>query len=284
MPYIFRSWVVRTTARGGTAVNKTQLLDRCARSGEERMLLARTLDRLEQAQNRSVPAHTPFLSPAEQACVADLLNVCGHPRHFFFGGFQGAERQLCVFLPDWQEQEDWMADPDGPVSALRATFPKDADPSHRDILGALMGLGITREKLGDILTGEGSCEVLCLKDAAPILLTQWESVGRWKVKLQQVPLSELDVKPPQVRTIRDTVATLRLDAVLSSGFSTSRSKAADLISAGRVMVNHRECTKPDRAVTQGDVLTCRGLGKCVVKDVLGQSRKGRIMLVLERYI
>ena len=265
-------------------MTKTELLNKCARSGEERMLLARVLDKLELAQNRSVPAHTPFLSPAEQACVSDLLNAAGHPRHFFFGGFEGAERQICIFLPDWQEQEDWLAAPEGTLTALHATFPKDADPSHRDVLGALMGLGITREKLGDILFSPGGCDVLCLADAAPILLSQWDSVGRWKIKLQQSSLSQLEVKPPEVRTIRDTVATLRLDAVLASGFSTSRGKAADLISAGRVMVNHRECLKADKPVTQGDVLTCRGLGKCVVKEVPGQSRKGRIMLVLERYI
>lgn len=265
-------------------MTKTELLNKCARNGEDRLLLARTLDKLELAQNRSIPAHTPVLSPAEQACVTDLLNACGLPRHFFFGGFEGAERQICVFLPDWQEREDFLSDPDLPVTALRATFPKDANPSHRDVLGSLMGLGITREKLGDILFGEGFCDVLCLTDAAPILLSQWESVGRWKIKLQEIPLSALEVKPPEVRTIRDTVATLRLDAVLASGFSTSRGKAADLISAGRVMVNHRECTKADKPVAEGDVLTCRGLGKCVVKEVLGQSRKGRIMLVLERYI
>lgn len=265
-------------------MTKTELLNKCAHSGEERILLARVLDRLEQAENRSVPAHTPFLSPAEQACVTDLLNAAGHPRHFFFGGFEGAERQLCVFLPDWQEQEDWLAAPEDALTVLRAVFPRDADPSHRDVLGSLMGLGITREKLGDILFGNGFCDVLCLADAAPILLSQWEGVGRWKIKLQQVSLSDLEIKPPEVRTVRDTVATLRLDAVLASGFSTSRGKAADLIAAGRVMVNHRECTKADKAVAQGDVLTCRGLGKCVIKEVPGQSRKGRIMLVLERYI
>ena len=265
-------------------MTKTELLNKCARSGEERMLLARTLDKLELAENRSVPAHTPFLSPAEQACVTDLLNAWGHPRHFFFGGFEGAERRLCVFLPDWQEREDFLSDPELPVTALRAALPKDAAPSHRDVLGSLMGLGITREKLGDILFGDGFCDVLCLADALPILRSQWESVGRRKIKLQEIPLSALEVMPPEVRTIRDTVATLRLDAVLASGFSTSRGKAADLISAGRVMVNHRDCTKTDKSVTEGDVLTCRGLGKCVVREILGQSRKGRVMLVLERYI
>ena len=270
--------------RRGDGLTKTELLNRCARDSDQRVLLARALDKLELAQSRGVPAHTPFLSPAEQACVTDLLNASGHPRHFFFGGYEGAERRICVFLPDWQEQEDWLADPEGPVSALRCTFPKDADPSHRDILGSLMGLGITREKLGDILLWDGGCDVLTAADAAPILLSQWDSAGRCKVTLQTIPLAQLSVKPPEVRTIRDTVATLRLDAVLASGFSTSRGKASDLINAGRVMVNHRECTKPDRTVAQGDVLTCRGLGKCVIKEVPGQSRKGRIMLVLERYI
>ena len=265
-------------------MNKTELLNKCARSGEERVLLARALDKLELAQNRSVPACTPFLSPGEQASVTDLLNAWGRPRHLFFGGYEGAERAVCAFLPDWQEESDFLADPEGPVAALEAAFPADAELSHRDILGALMGLGITREKLGDILLDHGRCQVLVLRDALPILLSQWESAGRWKMKLREIPLEQLEAKPPQVKTIRDTVAALRLDAVLAAGFSTSRSKAADLVSAGRVSVNHRECAKADRTVGEGDVLSCRGLGKCVVKEVLGQSKKGRFMLVLERYI
>ena len=248
-------------------MNKTELLDRCARSGEERVLLSRVLDKLELSQNRGIPAHTPFLSPGERASVSDLLSAWGHPRHVFFGGYPDAERTVCLFLPDWQEEEDAMADPEGPVAALEAVFPNGAELSHRDIL-----------------VDGNRCQVLALREALPILLSQWESAGRWKAKLREISLSELTPKPPQVKTIRDTVAALRLDAVLASGFSTSRSKAAHLVSAGRVSVNHRECIKSDRTVEQGDVLSCRGLGKCVVKEVLGQSKKGRIMLVLERYI
>lgn len=149
-------------------MNKTELLNKCARSGEERVLLARALDKLELAQNRSVPACTPFLSPGEQASVTDLLNAWGRPRHLFFGGYEGAERAVCAFLPDWQEESDFLADPEGPVAALEAAFPADAELSHRDILGALMGLGITREKLGDILLDHGRCQVLVLQDALPI--------------------------------------------------------------------------------------------------------------------
>ena len=264
-------------------MNKTQLLDRCARDSEERVLLARVLDKLELAQHRGVPTHTPFLSPGEGAGVSALLAAWGHPRHVFFGGYEGAERTVCLFLPDWQEPEDAVGDPEGPLAALEAQFPPGAELSHRDILGALMGLGLTREKLGDIILDGTRCQVVALREVLPILLSQWEGAGRWRAKLRPLPLAELSPKPPQVRTIRDTVAALRLDAVLASGFSTSRSKASALVRAGRVSVNHRECVKADQAVVAGDVLTCRGLGKCVVRDVLGQSKKGRIMLVLERY-
>jgi len=265
-------------------MNKTELLDRCARDSEERVVLSRVLDKLELAGNRGIPAHTDFLSPAQQAGVEDMLGALGRPRHLFFGGYEGAERKICIFLPDWQEEDDLTDDPEGPVAALRADYPRQARLTHRDILGSLMGLGLSREKLGDILPGEGGCQVLVLRQTLPILLSQWESAGRWSVKTRQLPLTELTVAIPQVKTIRDTVAALRLDAVLSVGFSTSRTKAGELISSGKVSLNHRECLKPDRAVAQGDVLTCRGLGKCVVKEIPGQSKKGRIMLVMERYI
>lgn len=266
-------------------MTKKELLDRCARSGEERVLLARALDKLELAQNRGVPSHTAFLSPGEGASVTDLLNAWGRPRHLFWGGYVGAERTICVFLPDWQEKEDFLADPDGPLTAVEGKFPKEAAVGHRDILGSLMGLGLTREKLGDILLPEENrCQVVVMRETASILLSQWESAGRWKVSLKEIPLAELEPKAAQVKTIRDTVATPRLDAVLASAFSLSRSKAAAYISASKVAINHRECLKGDKQVEEGDVLTCRGLGKCVVKQVPGQSKKGRTMLVLERYV
>ena len=87
-------------------MNKTELLTRLARDGEERMLLARTMDKLELAGRRNIPAHTAFLSPQERASVEMLINASGHPSHLFYGGFEGAERTICVFLPDWQAPED----------------------------------------------------------------------------------------------------------------------------------------------------------------------------------
>ena len=253
-------------------MNKTELLNRFSKDSEERVVLARVLDQMERAQRRSIPCATQFLSSAQRAAAEPLLAASGHPKCLFTGGYEGAERTICVFLPG----DD--------LSAVEAAFPPNAQLSHRDLLGGLMGIGLTREKVGDILVRKENAQVIVLREAAPILLSQFDQAGRYRLKLREIPLSQLAPVPVQVKVVHDTVAALRLDAVLASGFSIARGKAADLISAGRVSVNHRECVKGDKAVAEGDVLTCRGLGKCVLTAVGGQSRKGRVMIEIERYV
>lgn len=266
-------------------MNKTELLNKLARDNGERLLLARALDKLELARQRNIPACTGFLSPQERASVENLLNTCGHPRHLFFGGYEGAERTVCAFLPDWQEAEDWQGDGEScPVRALRCTWSGGQELTHRDFLGSILGLGLDREKVGDLLVGDGRCDVLALEEVADFLVFHMEQAGRVKLKCSLLPLDRLEPPAVETRTIRDTVSSLRLDAVAASGFSLSRGKAADLIASGRVQLNHRECVKPDHAVAQGDVLSCRGLGKCVLTEVGGPSKKGRILIVLERYV
>lgn len=265
-------------------MNKTELLNKTARDADERLLLARAMDKMDLAHQRSIPSCTGFLSPQERASVEALMNASGHPRHLFFGGYEGAERAVCAFLPDWQEEDDWRSGEDCPVCALRASFPEDASLSHRDFLGSILGLGLDREKVGDLLVGDGRCDVLALEEVADFLVFHMEQAGRVKLKCSLLPLDRLEPPAVETRTIRDTVSSLRLDAVAASGFSLSRGKAADLIASGRVQLNHRECVKPDHAVAQGDVLSCRGLGKCVLTEVGGPSKKGRILIVLERYV
>ena len=259
-------------------MDKTSLLARAA-SGEERMLFARVLDKYEQMERRSIPTATAFLSPAEQAAVQGLLNAARiRAGYVWNGGYEGAERKLLQFLPDWCE------DGEGAVAAVRARCRGEASPTHRDYLGSLMGLGITREKLGDLLVSPGQCDVITAADMAEVLVGQWDRAGRTRLEVSPLPLSELLVPERQVKTLRDTVMSLRLDAVLAGGFSLSRTRAAELIRSGRVQVNHQDCLKADRTVAQGDVLTVRGLGRCVLREVGGLSKKGRTAVTLERYL
>ena len=259
-------------------MDRRQLLDRAAQSGEERVLLAHILDKCEQSRQRNIPAATDFLSPAEQRAAQELLHAAAiHEGYAFRGGYERAERKMLFFLPDWQEE----ADESESMTALRCTYRKEDTLTHRDFLGSLMAQGITREKLGDILVSEGSCDLIVSRDIAPYLLQNVTSAGRVKLSVSEIELSGLNVPALKVKEIRDTVSTLRLDA---SGFSMSRGKAQELISSGRVQLNHRETLKADAPVAQGDVVSARGLGKFEVAEVGGLSKKGRTALLLRRYL
>jgi|GEM_PF-173055 len=202
-------------------MDRRQLLDRAARNGDERVLLAHILDKCEQSRNRNIPSATDFLSPAEQRSAQDLLHAAAiHDGCAFCGGFERAERRMLLFLPDWQEE----ADESEYMTALRCTYRKEDTLTHRDFLGSLMAQGVTREKLGDILVSEGSCDLIVSRDIAPYLLQNVTSAGRVKLSVSEIELSDLSVPELKVKEIRDTVSTLRLDAVAGRGASGQRGR------------------------------------------------------------
>ena len=262
-------------------MDKKFLLDRAAKDAEERILLARVLDKYEQSSTRNIPAHTDFLSPAEQRAARDLLHAAAvHDGFVFLGGYERAERKILCFLSSWQEEAD---DADY-MTALRCAFHGDGTLTHRDLLGSLMGLQITRGKIGDILVGDTSADLIVSRDIADYLLQNLTSAGRVKLSVVPIELSELAVPELNVKVIRDTVSTLRLDAVAGAGFSMSRARAQELIASGRVQLNHRETLKSDASVAQGDIVSARGLGKFEIAEVGGLSKKGRTGITLHRYL
>ncbi len=265
-------------------MEKSKLLDRIGAMGDDRMLLAKLLDRAEQAQSRNIPAATDFLRPQQQMMALDLLRLAGIPEtgYVCLGGYEGAERKLILFLPDWLESED--AADQSPIRCLRATFRAEEKLTHRDFLGSLMGMGIVREKLGDILVGPDSADLLVLESVLDFLRQSWDSAGRAKLTVTEIPPEHLHIPTAQCQEVRDTVSSLRLDAVASTGFRMARGKAADLISSGRVQVNWRECTKPDKLLAAGDTVSARGFGKFELTEVGGTTRKGRTSIVLKRYV
>ena len=242
-------------------MDKSKLLDQCGALGEDRTLLARVLDRAKQASERNIPAATDFLSPAQQA--------------------QAAERAVLLFLPDWMDPSD--AGAYSPIRCLRAAFREGENLTHRDFLGSLMGMGIVREKIGDILVGPDSADVLVLDTVAEFLAQSWESAGRVKLRVAEIDPGCVHIPEIRREERRDTVSSLRLDAVCSTGFRMARGKAAALIESGRVQLNWRECTKPDRTVSEGDTVSARGFGKFELTEVGALTKKGRIPITVQCY-
>ena len=261
-------------------MDKSTIIAKTAQEPEDRLLLAKVLDKYEQSQRKNIPAATLFLSPREQQLVQALLNAAGvRSGYVLDGGYEEAERKIAVFLPDWAE------DAEGELVFLRALFHgADSALTHRDILGSLMGLGVERDRLGDILVSPHSADIIAAPSLRDFFLREWTEAGRVTLTVAEIAREELLLPQVQVKVLRDTVSSLRLDAVAAAAFSISRGKAAELIAAGRVNLDHVPCLKPDKPVAEGAVLTARGFGKAKLKEVGGLSKKGRTGITIERYL
>ena len=252
---------------------------------EDRLLINRAADKYRACADNYITTYTPFLDLNQQSVVGPWLRREKIANYSFFGGYPDAERQVLCFYPDYiaDPEEYYAANPgECPVAALRAAVRSSDALTHRDYLGALMGLGFKREVIGDILVADGSADILLLRDSLPLALRDLSKAGRAPLDCSELPLAELAPPAGALRELRDTVASPRLDAVIGVAFSLARGKAAEAIERGLVYVNNRLCEKPDAPVSQGDRLTLRGMGRAVVKELGGTSRSGRIFVTVVR--
>ena len=256
-------------------------IDKIAQNAEDRVLLAKLWDKITAGMRKNIPANTCFLSPREQE-MANYLFGCPEGLHFF-GGYPDAERKMLIYLPDYLD-EAALYEEDAPCICLRAAFFQGDSPSHRDFLGALMGAGIGRETVGDICVGEGRCDFFVTAEIAPYLLQNFTSAGRTKLHLEQIPLTDACIPEPEVKEIKDTLASLRLDSVIASGFRIGRSLAAQYVTTGKAAMDGLPCEKPDKPVSEGVKISVRGLGKMKLVKVNGKTKKDRISVVTHRYV
>jgi RNA-binding protein YlmH len=256
-------------------------IDKIAHTPEDRMLLAKVWDKINTAMRRDIPSGTGFLSPREQEMALFLF---GNPAGLlFFGGFEEAERRILFWLPEYLD-ESYLYSEDSPVVCLRAEFYQEDVLSHRDFLGALMGAGIARETVGDICVSKGSCDFFVTAEIAPYILQNLCSAGRTKLSISQVPIPDARIPALEIIVIRDTLASLRLDSVIASGFRIGRSLACQYIQAGKVAIDGLPCDKPDKPVAPGVKIALRGMGKIKLESLGGTSKKGRICVEIHRYV
>ena len=256
-------------------------IEKIAHSAEDKVLLAKLWDKINAGIRRNIPANTCFLSPRELELARFLFG--NEPGLYAFGGYEDAERKMLVYLPDYLE-EDSLYEEDAPLVCLRATYFEKDELSHRDFLGALMGAGIARETVGDICVSKGSCDFFVTAEIAPYIQQNFLSAGRTKLHLDQIPLRDTQIPEPEVKEIKDTLASLRLDSVISSGFRIGRSLASQYVSAGKAAIDGLPCEKPDKAVSEGMKISVRGLGKIKLVSVNGRTKKDRISVTIHRYV
>ena len=240
----------------------------------EEELLKRAEDLARRCEKTASVTHTGFLTPAESFVLERWAPHGTDCTVLLRGGAEENERKCAFFLPDWMEADSF--DPSEYLCALEITA-RFGEPGHRDYMGAVLGLGIQREWIGDILVDGSTAYLFCLPSVKEHLLLSLDKVGRYGVKTREIPLSAVPARSRELKELSFTVKSLRLDAVCAGMFSLSRTGAAEAIAQGLVSLNYSECLKPDAPVKEGDVISLRGRGKGFVLEAgERETRKGRL--------
>ena len=231
------------------------------------------------AGEKGLVRFTRFLDPAEAAQAMQLARV--HRAGFSqFGGYADAERVIGCFHPFGEE----VAETEYPVVCLHSRFSaKFCSLTHRDLLGAFMSLGLTRDSVGDMIIGENDIYLFAYAQTADYIAQSMKSAG--KVPLDFSVLSCIPQMPePEGIYFSSVVSSLRLDAVLAAAYKLSRSESADLIRAGIVKVNHQVCERVDMQISEEALLSVRGRGRVKLASIDGMTKKQRIGISFFRYV
>ena len=242
--------------------------------------LSRVIDRAEQAIKNWEVVVTDFLSPPVLAEVQTIFQNLTEIKALSWGGYPQAERQrIGLARPDIPLNESQVE-----LAALDIAGNFLFDPAtHRDFLGSILGTGIVREKVGDIIVlGERGAQAIIVPEMVDFLTTSLTQVRSVAVKTQQIEFSELKIRPPKKKEMTTVEASMRLDAIASAGFGMSRSKMANAIAAKDVRVNWKEVTQSSYNVKAGDLIAVRGKGRLEVGEV-SITKKQRYRVNLVRY-
>ena len=262
---------------------------------KELKLFYARLDDLEKRARGNLVAHSSFLTPSEVYKAEKYFEAKGIKEKIcFFGGYLDAQRKQIFLLPQYivdsaESQEDIFAliesELEEAICALKIKGSGFRNLSHRDYLGSILALGIEREKLGDIsVVDEHSAIVFCSYEIVDYLLMELSSIGKDSVKVEKTVVERNMTSMQKFQSFTDTVASERLDCVVASIFNLSREKAQNLIKGGFVEYNYEQATKIDVKTDAGDIISARGYGKFVIRDVSQTTKKGRLRLFADRYI
>lgn len=245
-------------------------------SDEEKILFRKIKDLTAKSEKTFAVVYSNFLTPAEQMFLlnyGEFSGVLG-----FEGGYEDAERRVCRICTNEYNSDDGV-----PVALYSAkATDKNAMLSHRDVLGALMGLGIKREMIGDIIAKENKAQFFCHKSVGEFVRMNLDKIGRYSVQINESDLSEITPSPKKPVSIN--VSSMRLDCIVGECFGISRTKAAECIRKGLIAVNWQICLDVSREIKPDDKISFHGKGKISVSGISGTSKKGRLFVDILKYV
>lgn len=267
-------------------MNKTEILSEY-KNQEERILLAKILDKIEFSKSRNKIENTDFLNLSEQNLVNNFIKKLKFPNYYFFGGTNEAERKILIIYPEKINEEMAKKNHSKIMSVIKIELPieQEGEFDHRSYLGAIMKLGIEREKIGDISVKSKGCEIIVKNEVLEFLIQNLGTLTRFSsAKIEEENIENLQKIETQKVEITEIVASLRLDNIVAALARTSRNKAVEILEQERVFLNFKNETKTSKQVKIGDIITIRGKGRFEFREISGNTKKGRFVIKIDKYI
>lgn len=249
---------------------------------DERAFVDRAWEWVEQAAQYHELKRTDFLDPRQAHILSTLANRHADVALRLEGGHPAAERKRAFVAPDYVPLEHESA-----AIVVLSIYSADrtlAELDHGDYMGAILGLGIKRDRIGDIHVHEDGCHVLVAEEIADYMDVHLRQVHRVHVLTELLPLDRLRIAQQQLEEMSFTVASLRLDGICSDVYRISRAKIVDPIRAGRCRVNWKQTEDPSQPLQAGDVVSIQGLGRFKLLEVDGVTKKGRTRVRAGKFI
>ena len=246
---------------------------------EDKILIAKILDKLKFAENRNRLESTDFLDLRQQSIIREILELRKSSNYMFWGGYNDAERNIVIFSNslEYINQKEIS----NLVSIIRITLPNNLQGQyeHRIYLGGLMKLGIKREKIGDIIVRNNGADIIVKSDLAEYLKDNLRSLTRFqKSNIEIININELLYVKPKEEVIKINIPSMRLDCIVGELARCSRSEANKILDTERVFVNFKGEIRPSKNIEEGDYITIRGKGRFKISKILGATKSGRISL------
>ena len=269
-------------------MNKQEILNKYDKE-EEKLLISKLLDKIEFVEKKNSVENTDFLDMHQRNIVEKVLKTIKYKNYIIYGGYENAERTMIILYPEKLETvfENNYFDYNNIAQVLRIILPNEmrGKYSHRDYLGAIIKVGLKREKIGDILVNINGADIIANREVISYLDSSLRELTRFsKSKFEMHKIEELNIEPVNTEIINIIIPSMRVDSIVSELIKTSRSKAIEIINRERVFINNELITKNSKTLKENDMITVRGKGRFKIKQILNNTKKGNLVLEVEKYI
>ena len=254
----------------------------CIKNDEEKLIVSKAIDQLERALRYHEPTFTDFIPITNIKTVLDTLRFSRDVNIYDFGGNCDCERRMIGFSPEYMSLEN----KDFPISAVKINLNKkfSSEINHRDYLGSILGLGIDRGKIGDIVIYDSGAICYCKSEISEYIAVNLQRVRRNTVKTEISSIEELILPEKSIVDKAITVSSLRFDVIICAAFNISRSKAQALIEGEKAFINWNISSNTSYQIKEKDTISLRGYGRIIIQEIRGKTKKNRISIVIGKYV